>query len=163
MLLPITAKLRSLLADVGIPKEWLKEVERRREQAPGDQAEKLIQERVHDLKTKAKDVPVKRPGLFLRDLNHILSYVEHDIKDPTKMGLKTILVMLSNDVAKGARKEPGYVLPRDQQLDILDAAAKLKDSAKLIQMIANLFDEVYEGVRKAAISRLIRKMAVAIG
>jgi hypothetical protein len=178
-MIPITSGLRKLVAVIAglkedieefrkrknpegpaIPTQWHQDIKKIREKQPEDTSEKLVKERVHELKQKASDRPVKRPGLFMRDLGRILAYVEHQVVDPTKQGLKQILVSLSNDVSAAARKGE-YTLPKEKQTEILESAGKLKDSGKLIQLIADLFEETYEGVRtkKTGIADLIRGLS----
>ena len=159
-------KLAEILAGIpGIPTKWIRDLQKIREKAPEDRSEGLIRQRVHDLKTKVEDKPVKRPGLFIRDIGRLINYVENEVKDPTKQGLKQILVDLSNDVSVAVKKGE-FILPKDRQIEILESAGKLKDTGNLLKLIADLFSEAYEGVRQPTLKSLtaiLRKVSENLG
>jgi len=159
-MISIAAIIRRLA--VGIPTQWIKDVERLRERQP-ERSETLIRERMEDIKKKTQNKPVKRPGLFLRDLNRVTQYITQ-VKDPTKQGLILLLQELSNQISAAARKGE-VTLTKKQQDEILESAGKLDDPGELLQHIADLFNEVYEGVRdrKASIAEVIRNLIFAIG
>jgi hypothetical protein len=149
-MISITTILRRL---AGL-KEDIEEFKKRKEKEPGH-AEPLIKDRADSLKEKAQDKPITRPSLFMRDIGRIISYIEKEIKDPTRQGLKQLFTDLSNQVSF----EKGYTLTKGKQLEILDSASKIKDSGTLLQSISNLFNEVYEGVRRAPVHAFIRRLA----
>jgi hypothetical protein len=179
-MISITARIRKLVADFKeeiekfrqrkreeaphVPTQWTKDVEKIRERAPGDRPEALIKERVHELKTKSEDRTVKRPGLFLRDIGRLIGYVEHQVKDPTKQGLKELLEALSNEISTAAKKGE-YVLPKEKQIEILESAGKLKDTGELVKLIADLFAEAYAGVRATlqSVTSILRKVSRDLG
>jgi hypothetical protein len=142
-----------------VPTQWKKDIQKIREKAPEDTSEGLKKERVHKLKQEVADKPVARPGLFIRDANRIMAYVEHEVADPTKQGFKQLLVGIINDVSAAARKGE-YVFPKGKQVELLESAGKLKDSGKLLQMLADLFAETYEGVKVGGLFEPLKDMAI---
>ena len=147
-----------------IPLQWKKDLEKMREKEPEKNPMGLIKERVKEIKDKLHDLPIKSPGLFLRDLHRILSYLDKEVSDPTKQGLKTLLMELIEKVTVEAKKGE-YTLPRDEQIEMLESAGRIKDPGKLVQYVSNLFSEKYEGIkeRKATLAEVIRRMAARIG
>ena len=159
MMIPITSGIRKLIAVIAglkedieefrkrkhpegpaVPTQWQKDIQKIRDKAPEDSSEGLRKERLQDIKQKAVNKPIARPGLFIRDANRIMAYVEHEVDDPTKHGFKQLLVDLINDASAAARKGE-YILPKGKQIELLESAGKLKDSGKLLQMLADLFAE----------------------
>ena len=139
-----------------IPEQWKKDVERIKERGKETSPQTLLKEKAVELKNKITDRTIKRPGLFLRDLHRIISYIDHDINDPTKHGLVQDLSSFSNQISTEARK--GEVkLPADTQTKFVTTAERLKDDGTLLTQLANLFNEQYElKPKKACISQLLR-------
>lgn len=141
-----------------IPEQWKKDVERIKEHGKETSPQNLLKEKAVELKNKITDRTIKRPGLFLRDLHRIISYIDHDINDPTKHGLVQDLSSFSNQISTEARK--GEVkLPADTQTKFVTTAERLKDDGTLLTQLANLFNEQYElKPKKSCISQLLRSL-----
>jgi hypothetical protein len=137
--------------------QWLKEVKREKQEP---HPEKLIQEQAERLKGKAED-RIIREGRFVRDLNKILVYLADKVTDPTRQGLIRSLVELSHEATLPKIQQKAFILKAETQKNLIDQAAKLKDSGNLLQMLSNLFTETYEELfkKKSSIGSLLIKIA----
>jgi len=139
--------------------QWFKEVKKEKQEP---HPEKLIQEQAERVKGKAEDRVIKE-GRFIRDLNKVLKYLADKVTDPTRHGLIKSLVELSHEATPSKIQQKAFILKAETQKDLIDQAARLKDSGDLLQMLSNLFTETYEERKRtprfASISDILKKIA----
>ena len=136
--------------DPEIPKEWL---------------------RTREHMQKTEDKPITKPGLFLRDVQKVISYLdklefkkvdnrkERELDDLRK-GLIAMLRDMANEVS---HKKMEAILKQGLQKEILEKVTDLQDST-LMTMVKNLLNEAYEEQykKRASIVEMLRKLAAII-
>jgi hypothetical protein len=154
--------IANIIRSFEIPEEWKKDVQRLKERGKEISPKDLLREKSEEIKKKTQERVIKQPGLFLRDLHRLLSYIEKDIQDPTKHGLVQELSNLANQISSEARKGEAK-LPAEDQVKFLTTAERLKDDGTLLSMLSSLFSEQYKidqrPVRKLIhVARLLRNI-----
>jgi len=104
---------------------------------------------IPQIKKETKDVKIKHPGLFRRDLERIINYTGSKIKDPKKHGLIQDLLGISNDLRQD------YVLTKGTQNLILDKTMNFGDPLELPQHLKRLFEQTHALRPLATALRLI--------
>jgi hypothetical protein len=127
---------------------------------PQETPEALLKDRAKGIKENVKDLVVQKPGSFLNSLNKVIDLVKN-MEDPKKHGLLQDLNALQNDISPKIRKDIEIKIPAKNQEELVDTAVKLEESAPLLTLFSNLFQEKY-APRREYKTALLRRIAAEI-
>lgn len=137
-----------------IPQEWKQWTPSQPKSDPG---QGLLRQQQEKIRAKTVDRQIKKPSLFVRDLQRLISYISKEIQEPFSVVIREQLADLSNKVMTAVREAKGFVLSKDVQNNLLQLIGKLNEPKESFLRLDRLFDEAY--VVRASLAGMLRRVA----